>query len=78
MDIVLTPVDKLAIMSLQLSCDHCVGIVIRLSFPPRTHEHCSQEMLKVTGNLDINLSKSVCLIKALHFANELCLIKSIS
>ena len=29
----------------------------RLSFPPRIHEHCSQEMLECTGNLDGNLSK---------------------
>ena len=27
----------------------------RLSFSPRTHEHCSQEMVGVTGNLDRNL-----------------------
>ena len=45
-----------------------------MSFPPQTHEHCSQEMSEVTGNLDRNISKSVCLFKALHFSTELCLI----
>ena len=29
----------------------------RLSFSSRTHKHCSQEILKVTGNLDGFLSK---------------------
>ena len=28
------------------------NVNIRLSFSPRTHEHRSQEMLEVTGNLD--------------------------
>ena len=39
----------------------------RLSFSPRTHEHCSQEMLGVTGNLDENLLKLSFLIETLAF-----------
>jgi exonuclease III len=38
-----------------IQCDNQGRVIIRLSFSPRTHEHCSQEMLGVTGNLDGNL-----------------------
>ena len=46
----------------------------RLSFSARTHEHCSQEMLGVTGNLDGNPQKISFFIEALTFSNGLCLI----
>ena len=41
----------------------------RLSFSPRTHEHCLQEMLEVTGNLDGNLSKVSLIDKTIIFFN---------
>jgi hypothetical protein len=46
----------------------------RLSFSPRTHEHYSQEMLGVTGNLDENLFKIILLIKPLQVSTKYCLI----
>ena len=43
---------------------------IRLSFSPRTHEHCSQEMYEVTGNFDGNLSKFSYIDKSLIISSK--------
>ena len=45
------------------------SVLGRLSFSPRTHEHCSQEMIGVTGNLDGNLFKISVLITTLTIFN---------
>jgi hypothetical protein len=48
--------------------------LVQLSFSPRTHEHCSQEMLEVTRKIYRNLSK-ICLFDKNHrFLTEHCLI----
>jgi hypothetical protein len=43
-------------------------------FPPQTREHCSQEMLERTGNLDGKLSQISLSDKTLNFSTGLCLI----